>query len=57
MEVRKSGWRSAIAVVAALAALPAGSALGADRAGTWETRLDIIYQNSADWDFSAWAIT
>jgi opacity protein-like surface antigen len=41
-----------MAAVAALAALPLGSALGADRAGTWETRLDITYQNSADWDFT-----
>jgi long-subunit fatty acid transport protein len=52
MNAWKSGWTGAIAVVVALSALPAGSALGADRSGTWETRLDITYQNSADWDFS-----
>ena len=33
------------------AALPAGAAQAADRAGTWETRLGILYQNSSSWDF------
>ena len=52
MKVRNARWTGCMAIVAALAALPVGSALGADRAGSWESRLDIIYQNSADWDFN-----
>ena len=34
-----------------MSALPAGAAQAADRAGTWETRLGILYQNSSSWDF------
>ncbi len=40
-----------IACLALLALAPAAHAQSADRAGTWETRLDIVYQNSSDWDF------
>lgn len=47
-----SKWTGRIACIAVLAAVPVGSALSADRAGTWETRLDITYQNSSDWDFN-----
>jgi opacity protein-like surface antigen len=32
-----------------LLALPMAAA--ADRAGSWEARADIVYQNSSDWDF------
>lgn len=39
-------------VLALLASMPAAYAQSADRAGTWETRLDIVYQNSSDWDFN-----
>jgi opacity protein-like surface antigen len=42
--------RGALAWVFLALALPA-YAQSADRAGTWETRLDIVYQNSSDWDF------
>jgi Outer membrane protein beta-barrel domain len=35
----------------ALAVAPVASAGPADRAGSWETRLGIIFQNSSDWDF------
>jgi len=33
----------------AMLALPMAAA--ADRAGSWEARADIVYQNSSDWDF------
>ncbi|HEU4516341.1 MAG TPA: outer membrane beta-barrel protein [Steroidobacteraceae bacterium] len=45
------GWRG-ITWLAALLLAPAAFAQSADRAGTWETRLDIVYNNSADWDFT-----
>lgn len=51
MNAQVSRWRR-IACVAVLATVPVASALAADRAGTWETRLDITYQNSSDWDFA-----
>ena len=44
-------WSRGIAAAVLLAALPAGAAQAADRAGTWETRLGILYQNSSSWDF------
>ena len=55
MNSQKKTWKRSLAGLAVLtlaslaAVLPAESA---DRAGTWETRLDITYQNSSDWDFS-----
>ena len=48
-QIRK--WRFAFAFLGALAFVPAASAQSADRAGSWETRLGIVFQNSADWDF------
>ena len=44
--------RRGIIGLAMLALAPAAFAQSADRAGTWETRLDIVYQNSSDWDFN-----
>lgn len=44
-------WTQGLAWIALLVATPAGMAQAADRAGTWETRLGILYNNSADWDF------
>jgi opacity protein-like surface antigen len=52
MNAKVRSWMGRMAFVATLAALPVGSALSADRQGTWETRLDITYQNSSDWDFN-----
>jgi hypothetical protein len=54
MSAYKAIWKRSLAGLAVLsiaslaATLPAESA---DRAGTWETRLDITYNNSTDWDF------
>ena len=44
-------WTQGLAWIALLVAAPVGMAQAADRAGTWETRLGILYNNSADWDF------
>ena len=43
-------WTCAAACAATLAMTP-DVARSADREGTWESRLDIVYQNSSDWDF------
>jgi opacity protein-like surface antigen len=43
-------WTCAAACAAMLAMTP-DVARSADREGTWESRLDIVYQNSSDWDF------
>src|SRR5262245_14861627 len=43
--------RRGLTWLAALALAPAAFAQSADRAGSWETRLDIVYTNSSDWDF------
>src|SRR5688500_5922755 len=48
-QIRK--WRFVFALLGALALVPAASAQSADRAGSWETRVGIVFQNSADWDF------
>lgn len=40
---------SSFAFLALLALPPVASA---DRSESWETRLDILYQNSSDWDFN-----
>ncbi len=45
-------WTLTLGWIAMLAAAPAGVAQAADRAGDWETRLGIFYQNSTDWDFT-----
>ena len=44
-------WRGWLLSLAALALLPVASAGAAERAGQWETRMGIVFQNSADWDF------
>lgn len=43
-------WTFAAACAAMLAMTP-DVARSADREGTWESRIDIVYQNSSDWDF------
>ena len=48
----RNALRRGIIGLAMLALAPAAFAQSADRAGTWETRLDIVYQNSSDWDFN-----
>jgi hypothetical protein len=45
-------WCGSLASIALLATAPAALAQSADRGGTWETRLSLLFQNSADWDFS-----
>jgi opacity protein-like surface antigen len=52
MDARTAFSRRAIACLAMLALAPSAYAQSADRAGTWETRLDVVYQNSSDWDFN-----
>lgn len=47
-----SKWRYGLACVAALAVAPVASAGPADREGSWESRLGVIFQNSANWDFN-----
>jgi opacity protein-like surface antigen len=51
MKATSRYWRGWLLSLAALALLPVASAVAQDRAGTWETRLGILFQNSADWDF------
>ena len=41
-----------MACLALLTLAPAANSQSADRAGSWETRLDLVYQNSAEWDFN-----
>ncbi|HET9263797.1 MAG TPA: outer membrane beta-barrel protein [Vicinamibacterales bacterium] len=48
-------WACAAACAATLAMTP-DVARSADREGTWESRLDIVYQNSSDWDFEGGTI-
>jgi opacity protein-like surface antigen len=52
MNAHMKGTARGLACLALLAMAPAALAQSADRAGTWETRLDIVFQNSADWDFN-----
>ena len=52
MRAWKANWWRGTSLLAALLLGPAALAQSADRAGTWETRLDIVYNNSADWDFA-----
>ena len=52
MRARKANWWRGTTLLATLLLAPAAFAQSADRAGTWETRLDIVYNNSADWDFT-----
>jgi opacity protein-like surface antigen len=52
MDAPRTGWIwRGLGCSALLALAPSAFAQSADRAGTWETRLDIVYQNSSDWDF------
>lgn len=51
MKSPSSFWRSTLAALAVLAVAPVASAGPGDREGSWETRLGIIFNNSADWDF------
>jgi hypothetical protein len=51
MDKSAKQWTQGLAWIALLVAAPIGMAQAADRAGTWETRLGILYNNSADWDF------
>jgi opacity protein-like surface antigen len=52
MDARKPAPTFAASCLGVLALATAGAAQAADRAGTWETRLDIVFQNSSDWDFN-----
>ena len=54
MNIRKSFRHGTLSLagVALLASVPFGTASSDDREGDWETRVGILYQNSADWDFS-----
>jgi opacity protein-like surface antigen len=45
-------WRNGLICASALAAASVAYADPGDRQGNWETRLGIIFQNSADWDFN-----
>src|SRR5262245_45115587 len=51
MKINALRWWSGLACLAFLGMAPAALAQSADRAGSWETRLGLIFQNSADWDF------
>jgi opacity protein-like surface antigen len=51
MKAKITKWRIGLGCLVILAASPLASAQSADRAQTWETRLGIVFQNSADWDF------
>ncbi len=51
MNFPSTGWRYGLAFVATLAIAPLASAGPGDREGSWETRLGIIFNNSANWDF------
>jgi opacity protein-like surface antigen len=51
MKAKITKWRIWLGCLAVLAVSPLASAQSADRAQTWETRLGIVFQNSADWDF------
>jgi opacity protein-like surface antigen len=50
MKAKIAGWTCGLAFLAAVAAAPAAYA-DANRAGTWETRLGILFTNSSNWDF------
>ena len=50
MKAKIAGWTYGLAFLAAMAAVPAASA-DANRAGTWETRLGILFTLSENWDF------
>ena len=52
MRAWKANWWRGTTLLATLLLAPAAFAQSADRAGTWETRLDIVYNNSSDWDFA-----
>ena len=45
-------WRPYLVCLAVLAMAPAALAQSANREGTWETRLGIVFLNSSDWDFA-----
>ena len=51
MKAKIAGWTYGLAFLAAMAAIPAASA-DANRGGTWETRLGVLFTNSSNWDFS-----
>lgn len=51
MQARKAVFWRGLVSLGMLAMAPVAFAQSADRAGTWETRLDIVYTNSSDWDF------
>lgn len=52
MRLLSKDWRTGLAFLAALAVAPVASAGPGDREGSWETRVGIIFNNSADWDFT-----
>jgi hypothetical protein len=52
MKTLSTSWRHGLAFLAALAIAPVASAGPGDREGSWETRLGIIFNNSANWDFN-----
>ena len=45
------GFAKSIVLLAGIAVTGIAGAQSADRAGTWETRLAVTFENSADWDF------
>jgi opacity protein-like surface antigen len=51
MKAKITKWRPWLGCLVVLAVSPLASAQSADRAQTWETRLGIVFNNSADWDF------
>jgi opacity protein-like surface antigen len=51
MKAKITKWRLWLGCLAVLAVSPLASAQSADRAQSWETRLGIVFSNSADWDF------
>ena len=52
MQARKAVFWRGLVSLGILAMAPVAFAQSADRAGTWETRIDIVYINSSDWDFA-----
>jgi hypothetical protein len=52
MKTTTTPWRFGFACAAALVLAPVASAAPGDREGSWETRLGVIFNNSADWDFN-----
>jgi opacity protein-like surface antigen len=45
------GLSKALLIMAAVAASGLAGAQSADRAGSWETRTDVMFENSTKWDF------